>query len=38
MLSAFALENQQADFDWELHYGQGFDALDLNILNAPEAP
>jgi nicotinamidase-related amidase/alkylated DNA repair dioxygenase AlkB len=35
MLSAFGLENQQADFDWDAHYGQGFDVPDLSELNNP---
>lgn len=34
MLAAFAAENKDADFDWDKHYGQGFDAINFKILNA----
>ncbi len=32
MVTAFGLENQRADFDWERYYGEGFDVLDLASL------
>ncbi|KAK8068995.1 hypothetical protein PG994_005611 [Apiospora phragmitis] len=33
MLQAFGRENQASDFDWEAHYGAGFDVL--NISTSP---
>ncbi|CCX33361.1 Similar to Alpha-ketoglutarate-dependent dioxygenase alkB homolog 2; acc. no. Q6NS38 [Pyronema omphalodes CBS 100304] len=31
LLAAFGAENQQSDFDWNLHYGKGFDVLNFQI-------
>ena len=33
MISAFGKENHDPDFDWEIHYGSGFDVL--NLVNRP---
>jgi alkylated DNA repair dioxygenase AlkB/nicotinamidase-related amidase len=33
MLIAFREENQRDDFDWDAHYGPGFDILDLSSLS-----
>ena len=33
MISAFGQENHDPDFDWEAHYGTGFDTVDL--INRP---
>ncbi|KAK8878955.1 DNA oxidative demethylase ALKBH2 [Apiospora arundinis] len=30
MLQAFGRENQSSDFDWEAHYGVGFDVLNIS--------
>ncbi|KAI0018673.1 hypothetical protein F4780DRAFT_771645 [Xylariomycetidae sp. FL0641] len=30
MLRAFGRENQSSDFDWDAHYGSGFDVLNLS--------
>ena len=35
MVYAFGKENHQADFDWELHYGSGFDVLNL-VKSSPK--
>ena len=34
MIYAFGKENHQADFDWDAHYGLGFDVLNLVIRSA----
>jgi glutathione S-transferase len=31
LLAAFGAENQQSDFDWNHHYGKGFDVLNFQI-------
>ncbi|KAL9104833.1 MAG: hypothetical protein Q9163_000281 [Psora crenata] len=31
MVIAFGKENHEADFDWELEYGTGFDVVDLTV-------
>ena len=35
MIIAFGKENHQADFDWDAGYGQGFDAVNLNMAKGP---
>jgi len=32
MLIAFGQENRRSDFDWDEHYGGGFDVLNFRIL------
>eukprot|EP01103_Thecamoeba_quadrilineata_P004974 TRINITY_DN14836_c0_g1_i1.p1 TRINITY_DN14836_c0_g1~~TRINITY_DN14836_c0_g1_i1.p1 ORF type:complete len:314 (-),score=52.89 TRINITY_DN14836_c0_g1_i1:75-1016(-) len=32
MLKAFSVENRDPDFDWDLHYGSGFDILNFQML------
>lgn len=32
MIQAFAAENYSAEFDWESHYGAGFDVLHLTLI------
>lgn len=35
MLMAFSAENKESlEFDWNLHYGKGFDALNFKVLNS----
>ena len=35
MVKAFSAENYQAlNFDWDFHYGQGFNALNFKVLNS----
>ncbi|KAL2370066.1 isochorismatase [Blastomyces gilchristii SLH14081] len=34
MIRAFGQENQQSDFDWEAHYGQGFDVVNFVTTSA----
>jgi hypothetical protein len=36
MLKAFSAENRQEEFDWDAHYGRGFDALNFKIFNSDE--
>ena len=36
MVNAFSAENHNDDFDYATHYGTGFDALNLKILNTAE--
>ncbi len=36
MLEAFGRENRSSDFDWDAHYGGGFDVLNFRVLNRPE--
>ncbi|MDF1660661.1 MAG: alpha-ketoglutarate-dependent dioxygenase AlkB [Planctomycetota bacterium] len=33
LLKAFSAENKNADFDWDAHYGQGFEILNLKVVN-----
>ena len=32
MLKAFSIENHDGDFDWDLHYGKGFDSINFKTL------
>ena len=32
MLAAFGAENMSDSFDWDVHYGEGFDVIDLGAL------
>lgn len=35
MLMAFSAENKQStEFDWNHHYGRGFNALNFKVLNS----
>lgn len=31
MLAAFSRENREADFDWDMHYSEGFDIITINV-------
>lgn len=33
LLKAFSVENRSAHFDWDLHYGEGFDVMNFQIIN-----
>jgi alkylated DNA repair dioxygenase AlkB len=33
MLKAFSAENRELDFDWDLHYGGGFNCINFETLN-----
>lgn len=33
MLKAFSAENRETDFDWDLHYGEGFRCINFERLN-----
>ncbi|MCB9751487.1 MAG: isochorismatase family protein [Myxococcales bacterium] len=37
MLEAFGRENRSPDFDWDAHYGRGFDVLNFRVLNHARA-
>lgn len=36
LLRAFSAENKNHDFDWDTHYGQGFEILNLKVVNWKE--
>lgn len=36
MLRAFSAENRLTDFDWDAHYGGGFDSLNFSVFNAEQ--
>ncbi len=38
MVKAFSKENHQPDFEWEQHYGQGFDVINLRASSAVRLP
>jgi len=33
MLKAFSKENHDPDFDWNINYGNGFNAINFKILS-----
>jgi hypothetical protein len=33
LVQAFAEENRSSVFDWDRHYGKGFDVINMSLLN-----